>query len=253
MKDLTAAVIRNVRVADNIYEMTLSLPEDIGTVRGGQFLAISTGEADQLLRRPFGVLKSTGTEVSIGYQAKGAGTQALCRVQPGRELKVLLPLGNCFSLDGYGKVAVIGGGVGIFPLIATISQNCADKDFFSYIGFRNAGAVCYMQELSRSGKLVISTDDGSYGLHCNAVQAFMADYPGLDIDCIIACGPLPMLKALKSSLTAAGCTVPCYVSMEERMGCGIGACLACVCKGSDGQNRRVCKDGPVFDMADLEL
>ncbi len=253
MKDLTATVIRNIRVADGIYEMTLSLPEDIGAIHGGQFLSISTGEADQLLRRPFGVLKSTGTEVCIGYQVKGAGTQALSRTKPGQDLKVLLPLGNWFNLDGYSRIAVIGGGVGIFPLIATITENHKEKDFYSYIGFRNSGAVCYTRELSKSKKLVISTDDGSFGLHANAVQTFMADYKDLDIDCIISCGPLPMLKALKSSLAEAGCSIPCYVSMEERMGCGIGACLACVCKGADGNNLRVCKDGPVFNMKDLAL
>ncbi|MCD8294445.1 MAG: dihydroorotate dehydrogenase electron transfer subunit [Clostridia bacterium] len=253
MKDLSATVLRNAPVAENIYEMTLSLAEDIGPIKGGQFLSVSTGEADQLLRRPFGVLKSTGTEVSIGYQIKGAGTQALSRLKPGKEVMVLLPLGNGFSLDGYSKIAVIGGGAGIFPLIATISQNYNEKDFFSYIGFRNAKAVCYTQELSKSRKLTISTDDGSYGVHANAVQTFMADQKNLDLDCIIACGPVPMLKALSSALTESGCPVPCFASMEERMGCGIGACLACVCKGADGGNLRVCKDGPVFDIKDLAL
>ncbi len=253
VKDLTVTVKDNRKVAENIYEMTLTLPEDIGPVRGGQFVSVSTGEGEQLLRRPFGILRSTGTEISIGFQVKGAGTQALSRVLPGKELKALLPLGNGFDLAGYHSIAVVGGGVGIFPLIATISQNCETKDFWSYIGFRNAGAVCYTDELSQSKKLTLSTDDGSFAIKANAVQTFMADASSLDTDCIIACGPLPMLKALKSSLQAAAITTPCFVSMEERMGCGLGACLACVCKGADGHNLRVCKDGPVFNMNDLDL
>lgn len=253
MKDISATVKSNIRIAENIYMMTLALPESAGQIRGGQFVNLATGDNSHLLRRPLGVMKVEGGDISVCYQLKGEGTRTLARAEAGQKLKVLLPLGNGFNLEGKKNIAVIGGGVGIFPLIATIREHCADKNFYSYIGFRNKEAICLLDELEKSKSLTVVTDDGSYGAKGNAVEAYLKDADKLNTDLIIACGPPIMLKVLKQKLKECGNTVPCLVSLEERMGCGVGACLVCVCKKQDGSNARVCKDGPVFDINEVQL
>ncbi len=253
MKDVLATVKSNYAIAENIYMMTLTLSESVGEIHGGQFVNLSTGDNSQLLRRPLGVMKAEGGDVTVCYQLKGEGTRNLAKAEKGQKLKVLLPLGNGFNLGDKRNVAVIGGGVGIFPLIATVREYCGDKNFYSYIGFRNKNAVCLTDELEKSKKLTVVTDDGSYGKKGNAVDAYFDDAENVKADLIIACGPPVMLKVLKQKLTARGINTPCLVSLEERMGCGVGACLVCVCKKHDGENARVCKDGPVFDINEVEL
>lgn len=253
MKDLSATVKSNKKIAENIYMITLTLPESAGLMHGGQFVNLSTGNGAHLLRRPLGVCMVEGNDVTLCYQVKGSGTQYLTTVESGRKLQILLPLGNWFDLDDCKNVVVIGGGVGVFPLIATIREHYKDKNFYSYIGFRNKSAVCLLDELEKSKKLTVTTDDGSYGEKGNAVSAYLADAANVTADVIISCGPPVMLKILKQKLKEAGVTTPCFVSLEERMGCGMGACLVCVCKTSNGENARVCRDGPVFDVNEVEL
>lgn len=233
--------------------LTVTLPEKIGAVRGGQFVDISTGDNSQLLRRPLGITKVEGDDITVCYQIKGGGTQSLSTLKAGGCVNILLPLGNGFNLKGYKNVAVIGGGVGVFPLIATIREHSKNINFHSYIGFKNKSAVCLSEELEKSKTLTVVTDDGSYGEKGNAVEAYFADAEKVKPDAVIACGPPAMLKALKQRLSERGDKTPCFVSLEERMGCGLGACLVCVCKKTDGRNARVCKDGPVFDINAVEL
>ncbi len=252
MKDYSATVKSNEEIADNIYMLTLTLPETV-KVRGGQFVNLETGDGSQLLRRPLGVCKAEGKAISVCYQVKGAGTKKLTEAKTGQNLKVLMPLGNGFNLENYKNIAVIGGGVGVFPLIATIRENAEKKNFYSYIGFRNKSAVCLLEELEKSKSLTVTTDDGSYGRKGNAVEAYLEEAGKNGEDAIIACGPPVMLKILKQKLNENNVTVPCFVSLEERMGCGVGACLVCVCKDANGKNKRVCKDGPVFDINAVEL
>ncbi len=253
MKEVISTVKEVVRIADNVYSLTVALPEPVGEVRGGQFLNISTGDNSRLLKRPFGIVRAEGCDVTVCFQVKGEGTQALANARKGDELSVLLPLGNGFILPESAKnIVVIGGGVGIFPLVPVISGN-KDKKFYSYIGFRNRGCACLLDEFGKSQKLTIVTDDGSMGEKDNAVNAYLKDRENVKADMIIACGPPVMLRALKAQLKEKGITTPCLVSLEERMGCGIGACLVCVCAKSDGSRARVCKDGPVFNIDEVEL
>lgn len=252
MKDLLCTVKDNREIADNIYMITLTLPESAGALHGGQFVNLATGDNSLLLRRPLGVCIAEGNELSLCYQVKGKGTKKLTEAKAGDGLKMLLPLGNYFDLSGYKKVAVVGGGVGIFPLIAAIREN-KSVDFHTFAGFRNKGAVCLLEELGASKTLTVTTDDGSYGAKGNAVDAFLADENALKSDAIIACGPPVMLRILKAKLAERGIKTPCFVSLEERMGCGMGACLVCVCKTTDEKNARVCKDGPVFEINSVEL
>lgn len=251
MKDYRATVKSNTVIAENVYMITLTLPE-AAQIRGGQFADISVG-GEYLLRRPLGICIAEGRDISLCYQVKGGGTKKLTEVKPGDKLDVLLPLGNGFDVSAYKSVAVIGGGVGIFPLLSVIRENYKQKDFYSYIGFRSKSCACLLNEFEKSKTLTVTTDDGSAGVKGNAVEAFLADFGNTKHDAIIACGPPVMLSVLKKKLAENNINIPCYVSLEERMGCGIGACLVCVCKKTDGENARVCKDGPVFNIEEVEL
>lgn len=251
MKDYLATVVENKEIANGICSVTFRLPE-VPKVRCGQFGEIAVG-GFHLLRRPIAVCKVEGTDVTFCYQVKGEGTQRLKTMGAGAQVNVLMPLGNGFFVEeNEKKVALVGGGVGIFPLISVLRQYGNSKEISAYIGFRNADAVCGLEEFAKADRFVGVTDDGSYGEKMNSVQAFQADLQkGYRPDVILSCGPLPMLRALKKVAQEAGLT--CFVSLEERMGCGIGACLVCVCDLTDGAKARVCKDGPVFNANDVEL
>ena len=244
MKDYLAIIIKNEKIAENIHAVTFDMGEPV-KVRAGQFGNISVG-GTHLLRRPIAVCKAEGNLVTFCYQIKGEGTQKLKTMEAGTKVNVLMPLGNGFFVeDTESKVALVGGGVGVFPLISVLREYGKTKEISAYIGYRNKGAVCGVEEFEKAAKFVAVTDDGSYGEKMNAVQAFEADLKaGNSPDVVLACGPTPMLKALKAVTEKEGLT--CYVSLEERMGCGIGACLVCVCDLTNGAKARVCKDGPVF-------
>ena len=251
MKDYIGTVVENKKIAENIFEITFDLGET-ATVRAGQFGDILLG-GSHLLRRPIAICKVDGAKVTYCYQLKGEGTHLLSAVKAGEKLNVLMPLGNGFYIpENEKKVALVGGGVGIFPLISVLREYNTNKEISAYIGFRNKGAVCGLDEFEKAAKFVAVTDDGSYGEKMNSVQAFVADLKkGYRPDVVLSCGPTPMLRALKAVVEEEN--IPCYVSLEERMGCGIGACLVCVCNLTNGERARVCKDGPVFNAKDVTL
>ena len=251
MKDYIATIVKNERIAENIHAVTFALPET-PCVRCGQFGDIAVG-GTHLLRRPIAVCKVEGNEVTFCYQIKGDGTKKLKEMGTGTSLNVLMPLGNGFFVEeNEKKIALVGGGVGVFPLISVLREYTGKKEISAYIGYRNAGAVCGVEEFEKANRFVAVTDDGSYGEKMNAVQAFEKDLEaGNRPDVVLACGPTPMLRALKALVEKED--LPCFVSLEERMGCGIGACLVCVCDLTNGQRARVCKDGPVFNCKDVTL
>ena len=258
LKELLAEVSGNIEIAPGVFEISLKLPEAV-QVKSGQFLNLSVGDGGHLLRRPFAIMcynKELQTAVCC-YQVKGEGTQMLSRVKLGDKLSCALPLGNGFTITGDQKrVALIGGGVGVFPMLSVLYEYYeSDKNFRAYMGFRSAAyANMFGQYDHRSDCYVCATDDGSFGAKGNAVQLFFDDYENAKPDVILSCGPTPMLRALKAGLKERGIKVPCYVSLEEHMGCGIGACLVCVCKKSGKEeNVRVCKDGPVFGINEVEI
>lgn len=251
MKDYIATIVKNEQIAENIYAVTFDLGEE-ARVRAGQFGNIAVG-GSHLLRRPIAICKTDGTEVTFCYQIKGEGTQKLKTMGAGTRLNVLMPLGNGFYVEETEKkVALVGGGVGTFPLISVLREYGDKKEISAYIGYRNKGAVCGVEEFEKAAKFVAVTDDGSYGEKMNAVQAFEADLKkGNRPDVVLACGPTPMLRALKTLVEKENLNA--YVSLEERMGCGIGACVVCVCEKTNGAKARVCKDGPVFNVNDVKL
>ncbi len=250
MREVTATILENIRIAENIYSLTFATEDEL-KVRPGQFCMV--GVAGFPLRRPIAVCKAEGERITVCYQLKGGGTRALAETyKQGEKLSVLLPLGNGFYVgEQEQRVALVGGGVGIFPLISVIRAYQGKKQLFSYMGFRNRAAYCMPYELQRSDRLVVATDDGSMGYHGTSVQAFMEEIEEIKPDIILSCGPVPMLHALKKA--TEGRNIPVYVSLEERMGCGIGACLVCVCEKTDGAHARVCKDGPVFNINEVAL
>ena len=249
MKDYSAIIVKNEKIAENIHAVTFDLGE-IPTVRAGQFGNIAVG-GTHLLRRPIAICKTDGACVTFCYQVKGEGTQQLRDMKAGEKCNVLLPLGNGFFVEEKEKkVALVGGGVGVFPLISVLRAYADTKEISAYIRYRNAGAVCGVKDFEKAHTFIAVTDDGSYGEKMNAVQAFEKDLQkGNRPDVVLACGPTPMLRALKTLVEEKG--LPCYVSLEERMGCGIGACLVCVCDLTNGKKARVCKDGPVFNVKEV--
>lgn len=251
MKDYVATIVKNESIADNICAVTFDIGEE-AAIRAGQFGNISVG-GTHLLRRPIAICKVEKNLVTFCYQIKGEGTQILKNMEAGTQTNVLLPLGNGFYVEeNEKKVALVGGGVGVFPLISVLRQYNDTKEISAFIGYRNKGAVCGTEEFEKASKFVAVTDDGSYGEKMNAVQAFeKALQDGYRPDVVLSCGPTPMLRALKQVTQREG--LPCYVSLEERMGCGIGACVVCVCDLTNGKKARVCKDGPVFNAQEVTL
>lgn len=240
------------RLAEGLYRMELRAPELAVRARPGQFVHITCGEA-HFLRRPISICDVTGASLRLVFQVKGGGTEWLSERQPGDRLDVLGTLGNGFRLPALGeRPAFLGGGIGVPPLLLAMKTAAAQgASPAAILGFRSQEAVILEEEFRAAGPTEVATDDGSYGTHgfvTDVLKRHLADYTG-----VCACGPKGMLRAVAALAGAAG--LPCQVSMEERMGCGIGACLVCACalKGENGETRygHVCKDGPVFDANDV--
>lgn len=221
----------------------------------GQFVHIKCGDG-QFLRRPISVaLASCGEPqdlIALIFEVRGEGTQWLSRRQAGDKVDVLGPLGNGFSLEEQGRYLLVGGGIGVPPLL-----NCAallQKRSVAVAGYRSAAKV-FPAVLDRFRSVCqdtyLCTDDGSlgrYGFTDSAVRDILEQ--DRDFTSILACGPAPMLRNV--ARVAAQFGVPCQVSMEERMACGVGACLGCAIKMKDGSMRHVCKDGPVFFAEEVD-
>jgi len=251
MKEYSARAVKIELITPSVCSLTLDLGER-AVARAGQFLNIATGDGANLLRRPIAICKIEGNNVTVCFQIKGDGTKRLAKTKEGDILSLIMPLGNGFFVgENEKRIALVGGGVGIFPMVSVLRQYADKKEIYSYMGFKNKQSVCMEDELLKGAALTIATDDGSRGLHMNAVQAFERDIKINRPDVVLSCGPAPMLRALKAAVNKEN--IPCYVSLEERMGCGIGACLVCVCDKTDGKHARVCKDGPVFDINEVIL
>lgn len=251
MKDYNLTLTENRQVADKIFKAEFTCDQKLPGFRGGQFLHLQV--PGKVLRRPFGILEMTENYLSIVYAVVGEGTQIMSEMKKGEILKAMLPLGNGFMLPKtYKKVALLGGGLGAVPLLPVITTY-PDIEFYSYMGFRSQKDVILYEEYSKlSQKTVFATEDGSFGYKGYSLDALKEDLKSNDFDAILVCGSKPMLQAVQE----AGFKIPVYVSMEERMGCGVGACLVCACqvkKGENVENLRVCLDGPVFMLDEVVL
>ncbi len=247
----TAKVISQERIATDIYSMWISC-EAADTAAPGQFISVYTKDAGKLLPRPISICEIDRKQhrLRIVYRVVGGGTKQFSAYKEGEDMEILGPLGNGFPLKEK-KAFLMGGGIGIPPMLELAKQLNCERQIIA--GYRDE--LFLTEDLEKYGKLYIATEDGSAGTKGNVMDAIAAN--ALDADIIYACGPRPMLRAIKAY--AIEHDIECYISMEERMACGIGACLACVCQSKevDGHshvhNKRVCKDGPVFPATEVEL
>ena len=252
-------VIRQKEIGDGIFSMWIQT-ENIGKeAKPGQFVSLYSKDGSKLLPRPISLceIDRENSRLRLVYRVTGAktGTEEFSRLKAGDAIPVIGPLGNGFPVEkAEGKRAfLMGGGIGVPPILELAKQmQCEKKQIV--VGYRNAQTFL-KEEFEAAGELYISTEDGSVGTKGNVMDAIREN--DLEADVIFACGPKPMLRAIKAYALEKG--IPCWVSMEERMACGIGACLGCVCQSTETDahshvhNKRVCKDGPVFRSTEVEL
>lgn len=253
-----AVILSQEQLAEGIFGMWITT-DAARTAVPGQFLSVYTKDTGKLLPRPISICEIDREKgaLRLVYRVTGkaAGTKQFSLLKPGEELPVIGPLGNGFPLqEAEGKRAfLMGGGIGVPPILELAKQlNCAKKQIIT--GYRDSHTFL-RESFAGQGQLYIATEDGSVGSRGNVLDAVRENE--LEADIIYACGPKPMLRAIKSYAAERG--IPCYISLEERMACGIGACLGCVCKSRDidahsnVHNKRICKDGPVFLAAEVEI
>lgn len=246
-------LLHKEQIAGGIYNFTLSAPGIARIAAVGQFVNVLCGGYQ--LRRPISLC---GFDAALGiirlvFEVRGKGTAWLAKRQDGDALDIIGPLGHGFPLkDASQKAVVVGGGIGTPPLLPLARHYGANATAIT--GFRNASAVILQDDLAACGaKTILCTDDGSAGFHGFTTQALEKHLDSEACDVIYTCGPKIMMKLVAG--IAAGRGIPCFVSMEERMGCGVGACLGCVCKTREGdavKHTRVCLNGPVFSAEEVD-
>ncbi len=233
-------IVSNDRIAKATYRLTLSGDSsDIKTP--GQFVNIAL--PGFFLRRPLSVADWGPGRLHLIYKVLGQGTDAMTRLQPNEEVKVLSGLGNGFGIAEASSPLIVGGGVGVVPLFALARELVDTGQVPSIVlGFNSVDEAFLAEEFRSLGLSVqVATADGTSG-----IKGFVTDALPDSFDYVYACGPTPMLKAIRKT-----CDVPGQFSLEERMGCGFGACMGCVTATETGL-RRVCKEGPVFSISELQ-
>ena len=255
MKQLKVKITENKKVARDFYRMRIESGYLAKNSKPGQFVKVKCSEGfEPLLRRPLGVHRISNNGIEILYEVVGKGTELLSLKSKGGILDLIGPLGNGFDLLTAKRPAMlIAGGVGAAPLLC-LAQEIAKNKIKPYviIGAKTSSQVLCEKEFKKLGCFVsVSTEDGSKGYkgYVTDIMKHLLTIVKCKISGIYACGPFPMLKAV--SYIAASSDVPCQVSMEERMACGVGVCLGCPVKIKKQGYKMVCKDGPVFNAEDI--
>lgn len=254
IKKEICTIISQKEIARDIYQLTVEADFVNEVTAPGQFVHIRVGKGlDPLLRRPISIssIDRKNSQFTMIYRKEGIGTSLLAEKTPGMVLDILGPLGNGFPLDevNQGETALlVGGGIGVPPLYELSKQLIAKGvKVIHVLGFQTESAVFYEKEFSEYGETHVATVDGSCG-----TKGFVTDIiKDIEFDCLYTCGPTPMLKAIEKGYSDK----KVYLSLEERMGCGVGACFACVCRTSDDPEdvsyKKVCSDGPVFRAGEV--
>lgn len=283
-----AVVVDQNALGSGIYDLTLKTKNIAKAAKAGQFVSVYSNDRSKLLPRPIslcGIDRDEDT-IRLVYRVTGenTGTEEFSKLVMGDRIRILGPLGNGFTVEPGKKAFLIGGGIGVPPMLqlakdinsgvvqttGAVDTNTQEKgqteekqinghgkkicDMNIIMGYRDENTFL-LDEFKEQADSFVATEDGSVGTNGNVIDAIKEN--GLEADVIYACGPMPMLRALKAY--AMEHDMECYVSMEERMACGIGACLACVCKTKDKDahsnvnNKRICKEGPVFNAKEVEL
>ena len=251
---IISEILSKKEIAKDIFEFVIDADNKLGTAKAGQFIHVKCDNT-VFLRRPISICEVKNNTLRFIFQVRGKGTLALSKFSVGDKLNILGPLGNGFSVDKeYKNPVVIGGGIGIYPLLQTAKLTKAD----AILGFRNKDFVTLEDDFKKvCNDVYITTDDGSYvrkGLVTDVLKEVISKK---DVDAIFACGPMPMLKAVKE--VAKEHNIFLEVSLEERMGCGIGACLCCATPVIDSELEEgytyahVCSHGPVFNADEVIL
>ncbi len=259
-----ATVIKNEKLATGVYS-TVFKTGIAGLCRAGQFVMIGTKSDSRLLRRPISICgaDSEAGEIRLVYRVAGYGTEELSRAEKGDSFEILGPSGNGFPVDkaeNRERILLIAGGIGAPPLLylsrALKKAGTERERMTAVLGYRGVNAGIFLnKEFEEYAEVVLSSDDGSTGVHGTVMDAVREKEILPDI--IYACGPLRMLKAVKALAAEKG--IPAYISLEERMACGVGACLGCTVKTrhtdshSHVNNARICTEGPVFEAEEVEI
>lgn len=245
-------IVKKENLAKDIFRFVIDCGAVAAVAAPGQFVHILP--KGYTLRRPISIceIDRTNGTITIVFAIRGDGTEALAALSAGDFVNMLAPLGHGFSLPQAKRVILVGGGIGVPPMLTLARHYRARAVMIS--GFRSADAVILQKEFAACDtKTILCTDDGSVGLHAMVTEPLRAEISAEKPDLICACGPTPMLRAIAA--LAEEFDVPCEVSMEERMGCGIGACLVCACKtkreNGEIHASHVCKDGPVFNAKEV--
>lgn len=256
-KKETARVYSQRQIAPGIYDMWIdtTLAQQ---ARPGQFISVYTQDKSALLPRPISICEAdtTNGRLRIVYRVAGKGTEEFSSYREGQRIDILGTLGNGFPLEAaFGKrVFLMGGGIGIPPMLALAQAVTGATSVDVIAGYRDR-ALFLAEDLRKYAPVHIATEDGSVGTKGNVMNAIEAEK--LEADVIYACGPMPMLRAIRDYAAKKG--IPAYISLEERMACGVGACLGCVVKTravdyhSHVKNARICTDGPVYAAEDVEI
>lgn len=251
-----AVVAEQTEIASGIFSLWLETESIAKEAVPGQFVSVYSKDKSRMLPRPISICEADkeNGKLRLVYRVVGEGTDEFSHLTKGDQLEIIGPMGNGFPLKGE-KPLLMGGGIGVPPMVQlgkTLKANgCTQVQTIA--GYRDE--LFLTEELGAFGAFYVATEDGSAGTKGNVLDAVREQ--GIEADVIYACGPKPMLRAIKSYAEEKG--IECYLSMEERMACGIGACLACVCQSkekdehSQVHNKRVCKDGPVFLSTEVEL
>ena len=240
IKTFDAQILANEQVAEKIFRIIVDAPELAEDSHAGQFVQVKISDAFTL-RRPLGIASTSNGQVKIFYRVVGHGTEILSTRRAGERLDILGALGNGFTPRD-GKILLVGGGMGLAPLLCAAETFSADV----LMGGRNVGEVNFWREefLPHVEEIFVTTDDGSAGHHGFATDLLPEILSAKNYSAVWTCGPEIMMRGVAK--LAEEKNLPCEVSFEKRMACGLGACLSCSIDTVDGR-KKVCKDGPIFD------
>ncbi len=243
-------ITKKSAVGQNIYSYTISCPEVSSIAVPGQFVHIRA--EGHTLRRPISICGiDPGRTIRIVFEIRGEGTAAIARLNEGDLIDMIAPLGKGFTVnDDFKKVILVGGGIGTPPMLSLAEVYGSRAAVIC--GFRSCNAAILQEDLKKTGaQLILCTDDGSAGVHGFVTDPLAELLEKETPDAVYACGPMPMLRSVAE---LCGKNVFCEISLEERMACGIGACLGCACRiDRNGEEHfaHVCKDGPVFNAREV--
>ena len=248
-------VISQEKIAEGIYELWLETENIAASSNPGQFVMVYPDNKSTILPRPISICETKSKSLRLVYRVVGKGTDEFSSLKWGDEITVMGPLGNGYKDMSSKNPVLFGGGIGIPPMLK-LAQSFAKLGIRPTVvlGYRDS-ALFLKEDFDNVADVYVATEDGSVGTKGNVLTAFAEKE--LKADVLYACGPMPMLRAIKNF--AEENSLKAYISLEEKMACGLGACLACVCKTphadshSHVNNTRVCTEGPVFEAKEVEI